>query len=181
MSLNELWPDILQVLAPSDDIEIVDDVCYELKGYEDLTVHFYNFLKDQLGTTIELITVQDWLNSQRVMSEDECLTDSQIVQIINEEEKEIEEEKKGIQRRITAVLQNKERKLQNKDDTTITEEEENKISKKRRKPKSGKGETDSEDLCEMLEDSIQKVQMCLDTIALDPAHNRRNKELGIIE
>ncbi|XP_018047148.1 PREDICTED: jerky protein homolog-like [Atta colombica] len=162
-SWKALWPDILQVLAPNDDIEIVDDVCYELRGYEDLTIHFHNFLKDQLGTTVELITVQDWLNSQRVMSEDECLTDSQIVQIIKEEEEAIEEERKGIQRRITAVLQNKIRRLQNKDDTAVTEEEENKRNKKR-KTKSGKGETDSEDLCEMLEDSIQKVEMCLDTV-----------------
>jgi len=141
----QLWPDILQVLAPNDDIEIIDDVCYELRGYEDLTVHFHNFLKDQLGTTVELITVQDWLNSQRVMSEDECLTDSQIVQIIKEEEEAIEEERKGIQRRITAVLQNKIRRLQNKDDTAVTEEEENKRNKKR-KTKSGKGEADSEDV-----------------------------------
>ncbi|KYN33966.1 hypothetical protein ALC56_11780 [Trachymyrmex septentrionalis] len=160
----QLWPDILQVLAPNDDIEIIDDICHELRGYEDLTVHFHNFLKDQLGATVELITVQDWLNSHRVMSEDECLTDSQIVQIINEEEEAIEEEKKGVQRRIKAVLQSKDtrRRLQNKDDTI--EEGEKKRSKKRRKTKSGKGGADPEELCEMLEDSIQKVQMYLDTV-----------------
>ena len=142
----QLWPDILQVLAPNDDIEIIDDICHELRGYEDLTVHFHNFLKDQLGATVELITVQDWLNSHRVMSEDECLTDSQIVQIINEEEEAIEEEKKGVQRRIKAVLQSKDtkRRLQNKDDTI--EEGEKKRSKKRRKTKSGKGGADPEEV-----------------------------------
>ncbi|XP_018377461.1 PREDICTED: jerky protein homolog-like [Trachymyrmex cornetzi] len=152
-SWKALWPDILKVLAPTDDIEIIDDVWHQLRGYEDLTVHFHNFLKDQLSRTTELVTVEDWLNSHRVMSEDECLTDSQIVQIINEEEARtvIDEERILIQQRIKAVLQSK-------DSTAVIEEK----KRSKRKTKSEKGE--AEDLCEMLEDSIQKVQMCLDTV-----------------